>query len=103
LTFAALIIGHHLAASVFCSARSASGVCLSGAGRSTPTSPRRFFTAGSASVSTTAALSFAITSLGVPFGTQSPDHTATLNPGSPASPAVGISGAAGKRLVSVTP
>ena len=50
-------------------------------------------TAGSSSASTAAALSFAMISFGVPFGTQSPDHSVMWKPGRPASSTVGMSGA----------
>ena len=55
----------------------------------------------SGSVSTTAPLSLATMSFGVPFGTQIADHSSTWKPGSPASSTVGIFGAAARRLVSV--
>src|SRR5215510_6191969 len=72
LMFAALMIGHHFAISAACSIPSASGVSCSGGNSSWPRSPRRLRTVGSASALLAAALSFAITSRGVPFGAHSP-------------------------------
>ena len=61
----------------------------------------RFWVAGSASVSTTAALSLATMSLGVPFGIQKPHHSEMWKPGKPASSTVGMSGAAALRVGAV--
>src|SRR5438128_9862278 len=71
LRFAALITGHHFSTSAFCKAPSASGVCWSRGGMSAANSEYRARRAGSAEASTTAALSLAIMSFGVPFGAQS--------------------------------
>src|SRR5262249_7367049 len=72
LMFAALMIGHHFSLSALCCAASASGVCLSRGQISWPTSVNRWRTAGSAKLSTSAAWTFAMTALGVPFGAQTP-------------------------------
>ena len=80
LISAALTIGSHFAISALCQAPSASGVSWSGDGISRPRSSSRRFTAGSASASTTAALSRATMSLGVPFGTQSAFHNVMWKP-----------------------
>jgi len=47
------------------------------------------------------ALSLAMISFGVPFGTQSPYQSEAKKPGRPASSAVGISGDEGSRALSV--
>src|SRR5450631_4715285 len=64
---AALMIGHHFSFSALWCARSASGVCWSSGGISWPSSCSCLRTAGSASASRAAALSFMIASRGVPF------------------------------------
>jgi hypothetical protein len=52
---------------------------------------------GAAGLSTTAALSLATTSFGVPLGAQNPFQTEISNPANPASAAVGTSRARGRR------
>src|SRR5580704_189114 len=74
LMFAALMIGHHFSISALCKARSASGVCWSRGKISCPRSARRARRPGSAKAATAAALSLAMMSFGVPFGTQRPCH-----------------------------
>jgi hypothetical protein len=98
---AALIIGHHFSVSALWKAPSASGDCCSRGGISEPRSERRARTAGSASVSTTAALSFATTALGVSLGTQRPNQIEAKKPGRPASSAVGMSLADASRALAV--
>jgi hypothetical protein len=83
--------GHHFSASAFTSAPSVSGVCCSRAKTSYPRSASRDRTAGSDSASTTAAFSFPMTSLGVPFGAKSPDQPEMESAGSPNSAKVGMS------------
>jgi hypothetical protein len=68
---AALIIGHHLAISALCRAARASGVCCSGGGASWTISAYRLITDGLPKAETTAELSLATMSRGVPLGTQS--------------------------------
>src|ERR1700692_1040970 len=75
LTLASLIIGHHFAISAFCQSPSACGESLSLGGICNPRSSNFLRTAGSFMASTAAALSLATISFGVPFGTQSPDHS----------------------------
>jgi hypothetical protein len=67
---ASLRIGHHRSISAFWKARSACGVCCSRAKISFPSSASRWLTFASPDASTTAALSLAITSCGVPLGAQ---------------------------------
>src|SRR6516164_153434 len=74
---AALMIGHHFSISAFCKARSASGVCWSRGKISRLLSAIRERTDGSASASTTAALSLTTTSFGVPLRTQNPSQDDT--------------------------
>ena len=81
---------------------SASGVCCSRGKISCPRSASRLRTAGSAKASTTAALSLAMTLFGVAFGAQMRVPGRDVEPGSPASSTVGISGAAAERLLAVT-
>ena len=71
---AALMIGHHLSISALWNAAKPSGVCCSREATSSPSSAKRFWIAGSASAATIAALSFAITSFGVPFGAKRPNQ-----------------------------
>src|SRR5262249_18342386 len=71
LMLAALTIGHHRSISALWKAPNASGVCWSADGISWPCSAKRCRTVASARVSTTAALSLAMTSFGVAFGTHS--------------------------------
>src|SRR5262245_38430562 len=52
--------------------------------------------------STTAALSFATISFGVPLGTHSPCQNEMLIPGTPSSSLVGMSGAANQRVLANT-
>src|SRR3984957_9104061 len=73
---AALMIGHHLSISAWRSVPSASGVCWSLSTLSRPISVIRFCNSGSAKPAVTAALSLAIASFGVPFGTHSAFQTA---------------------------
>ena len=61
-------------------------------------SASRFCTAGSASASSTAALSFAMISFGVPLGAHIACQIETWKPGSPASSVVGMSGAEARRV-----
>ena len=73
LMLAALTIGHHFSISAFCWAASASGVCCSRGHVPWPISARRRRTpAGSSKASTNAALSLAMTSLGVLLGARGP-------------------------------
>src|SRR5258708_18659297 len=72
---AALMIGHHFSISALCSAASAAGVCSSRGTICCPASAARWRTPGSANALTAAALSLAMTSLGVPLGANSaPDR-----------------------------
>src|SRR5262245_50030540 len=91
---ASLMIGHHLSISAFCKAASASGVCWFRGKTSSEKSETRARIVGCARASITAALSFVMIGLGVPFAAQSPRQLDTTKPGSPASSAVGIFGAA---------
>src|SRR5262249_19644510 len=74
LMFAALMIGHHFSISAVWYAASASGVCCSRGNISWPRFASRARTFGSASASTTAALSLLMTVLGVAFGANSANH-----------------------------
>src|SRR5262249_44569514 len=65
---AALMNGHHFSTSALWKAPNASGVCNSRGGGSTPWSSRRWRVAGSDWAASTAALSLATMSLGVPLG-----------------------------------
>ena len=65
-------------------------------------SASRFCTVGSASAPAIAALSFAMTSFGVPLGAQTACQIETWKPGRPASSTVGISGAEARRCFAVT-
>src|SRR5262245_30265743 len=77
-------------------------VCRSRGKISCPRSVSRARTAGSAKVSTTAALSLATTLAGMPLGPKNPCQLITWKPGRPASSALGMSGAAARRLLSAT-
>ena len=70
LMLASLRIGHHLSISALWKVPSASGVCCSRGGTSTPRFASRERTAVSANASTTAALILSITTLGAPLGVQ---------------------------------
>src|SRR5262249_19237889 len=98
---AALMIGHHLSISAFWNAANPSKVCSSRVGISWPKSASRSFTLGSANAWATALLSLISMGLGVPLGAHMPDQTETWRPGTPASSTVGISGAAGNRVLAV--
>src|SRR5262249_1156563 len=102
LTFAALMIGHHFSISAFWRVASASGVCCSRGGTSSPSSAKRRRTAGSAKVSTTAALRLPTISFGVLLGTPSPYQTEAWKPCSPASSTVATSGALASLLPAAT-
>src|ERR1700687_3567897 len=91
-----LMSGHHFSASAFTSAPSASGVCRSRGKTSSPLSTHRDRTAGSANASPAAALSLLMTSLGVPLGAKSPNHSEKESAGSPISAKVGMSGASAR-------
>src|SRR5215813_3762622 len=71
---ASLMIGHHFAISAFWNAARPSGVCCSRGATSSPSSVKRARKAGSASASTMALLSVAMTSFGVPLGAKNPNH-----------------------------
>jgi hypothetical protein len=78
---AALMIGHHFSISALWNAASASGVCSSRGTICCPRLTSRSRTAGSASASTAAALSFAMISRGIPFGANSAVPDGTVEPG----------------------
>src|SRR4029077_17089840 len=102
LMFADLMMGHHLSISALCSAPSASGVCCSRGGISSPKSLSRSRTIGSAIASMAAALSLVMTSGGVPLGAQSALQIDIPSCGAPASATVGMLGAEVRRVLAVT-
>ena len=91
------MIGTHLSISDLRWARSTSGVPRSGATASAPDAARRDFTSGSLSACCNAFDNVSITGLGVPLGAYIANQTVIANPGSPASDAVGRSGATASR------
>jgi hypothetical protein len=66
------------------------------------TSRKRLCVAGSVKAAATAALSLAMTGLGVPLGAHIPCQNGKCRPGVPASSTVGTSGAGKKRCLAMT-
>src|SRR5580704_6956247 len=71
---AALMIGHHFSISALWNAARPAGVCCTRGAISSPSSANRMRTFGSASASTNASLSLAMTDRGVPLGANRPNH-----------------------------
>jgi hypothetical protein len=88
---------YHRSISAFCKVASPSGDCCSSGATALPNSAYRALRAGSARAAATAVLSLATISFGVFFGAHSQSHVEKYAPGTPASSAVGMLGAASRR------